>query len=252
MDALVEAGMSARDVRQARHELAAAFRLAALHGWEDQLAAHFSYRLADGTFLLNPLGLMFDEITASSLMRVDMDGNVLDQSSQVLNPAAFTIHSAVYAARPDLRSVMHLHTPDGAAVSALAEGLLPLNQNAMIIHADIAYHDFEGIAQDLDERDRLSRDLGRHNLMILRNHGTLAAGGTIGTAFYRLYFLEWACTTQVRTLGMARALRMPGAEAQATVTRQSAEGVFVPEIADDLYWAAMLRRAERLFPDLDN
>lgn len=252
MDVLAEAGANAHDVRRARHELAAACRLGALQGWEDQLAAHFSYRLADGTFLINPLGLMLDEVTASSLMRVDMDGHVLESTGYVLNPAAYTIHSAIFAARPDLRSVMHLHTPDGAAVSALDEGLLPLNQNAMIIAADVAYHDFEGIADNLDERERLSRDLGGHNLMILRNHGTLAAGGSIATAFYRLYFLEWACTTQVRTLGMGRTVRMPSGEAQATVTRQSAAGVFVPEVAEGLYWAAMLRRAERLYPDLDD
>lgn len=233
--------------RQARRELAAAFRLAAHFGWDDQIANHFSLRLPDGTFLLNQLGVLFEEITASSLIRVAMDGSVADGLGAVRNPAAYTIHSAVYEARPDVNAVMHLHTRDGAAVSALDQGLMPLNQNAMIIGGDVAYHDFEGIADDLDERARLQRDLGEKHLLILRNHGTLAAGASLGAAFYRMYFLEWACAAQVRTLAMGQPLRLPGPEVQAHVARQ-ATAVFAPAIADETYWPAMLRKAERLFP----
>ncbi|MCK9541544.1 MAG: class II aldolase/adducin family protein [Novosphingobium sp.] len=237
-------------VRMARRELAAAYRLAAHFGWDDQIATHFSARLHDGTFLLNPLGLLFEEITASSLIRVDMDGNVLDPPGDRMNKAAFTIHSAVLAARPDVNCVMHLHTHDGAAVSALEEGLMPLNQSTLIVHQDIAYHDFEGIADDLEERERLQRDLGGKNLMILRNHGTLAAGESIGAAFYRMYFLEWACTTQVRTLSMGKPLRIPAQSVRDHVAQQAAT-LFSARTTGIAYWPAMMRKAERLFPGFD-
>lgn len=233
-----------------RRDLAAAFRLAAHFGWDDQIATHFSARLPDGTFLLNAFGLMFGEITASSLMRVDMDGNVLDPPGHPMNPAAFTIHSAVLSGRDDVNCVMHLHTPDGTAVSALEEGLLPLNQSAMIIRGDVAYHAFEGIADDLDERTRLQRDIAARNLLILRNHGTLTVGATVGQAFYRMYFLEWACRAQVRTLGMGRALNIPARPVQDHVSTQSPV-VFSPDVADAVYWPAMLRMAERVCPGFD-
>lgn len=251
MDSATAPRVDAVTERAARRELAAAFRLAAHFGWDDQIANHFSSRLPDGTFLLNPLGLLFEEITASSLVRMDMNGHVVGAPGGRRNAAAYTIHSAVYAARPDISAVMHLHTRDGAAVSALEQGLMPLNQSAMIIAHDVAYHDFEGIAGDLDERVRLQRDLGEKHLLILRNHGTLATGATLGSAFYRLYFLEWSCSTQVRTLSMGNTLRVPAPEVQNHVARQST-GVFSPPIADQTYWPAMLRKAERLFPGFDD
>jgi ribulose-5-phosphate 4-epimerase/fuculose-1-phosphate aldolase len=242
---------AASEERQLRRELAAAYRLAAHQGWDDQIATHFSARLSDGTFLLNPLGLLFEEITASSLIRVDMDGRVLSSGDLAMNPAAFTIHSAVLAARPDVHCVMHLHTRDGTAVSALAEGLLPLTQTAMIVRQDITYHDFEGIANDLDERTRLQRDIGGKNLMILRNHGTLTVGATIAKAFYRMDFLEMACAMQVRALGMGRDVTLPDPAVQDHVATQSAI-VFSDAVADAHYWPAMLRKAERLFPGFDD
>lgn len=238
------------EIQKTRRELAAAYRLAAHFGWDDHIATHFSARLPDGTFLLNAFGLLFEEITASNLMRIDMDGNVIDPPGHPINPAAFTIHSAVLGGRPDVNCALHLHTRDGAAVSATREGLLPLNQTALIIRHDIAYHDFEGVASNLEERERLQADLGEKNLMILRNHGTMAVGSTIGSAFYRMYALEWACTTQVRTLSMARELHLPSEDVQTSMAeemRWSGGGSFI----DTTFWPAMLRKAERECPGFD-
>ena len=199
--------------QKARRELAAAFRLAAHFGWDDHVATHMSARLPDGSFLMNPFGLMFEEITASILMRLDLDGTVLENPlGTMLNPAAYGVHSAVLIGRPDISSAMHFHTHDGVAVSALKEGLLPLSQNALNIWADLGYHEFEGVVDAARERESLGRDLGRKHMLLLRNHGTLSCGRSIASAFYRIYSLEWACTAQVRTLAMGRALHMPAQE----------------------------------------
>jgi ribulose-5-phosphate 4-epimerase/fuculose-1-phosphate aldolase len=235
--------------RQLRRDLAAAFRLVAYYGWDDHIATHMSARLPDGTFLLNPFGLMFDEMTASSLMRVDLDGNVIDPPGHPMNPAAYTVHSGVLAGRADVNCVIHLHTRDGAAVSALKEGLMPLNQTALTILHDVAYHDFEGVATDLAERERLQRDLGDRNLLILRNHGTLSVGRTIAAAFARIYMLEWACTAQVRTLSTGRELNMPSPDVIEGMA-QSMSGAF-PEMFAMMLWPAMLRKAERECPGFD-
>lgn len=234
---------------RARHELAAAFRLAALFGWDDHVATHMSARLPDGSFLMNPFGLMFDEITASSLMRMDLDGNVLEMPEGcMLNPAAFTVHSAVLIGRPEVNCAIHLHSRDGVAVSALEEGLLPLSQNALNIWGDVGYHEFEGVVTDLEERDRLAADLGTRNLLILRNHGTLAAGRSIAAAFYRIHALEWACTAQVRTLSMGRAIRLPS-EATIKDMMQFTNPDWVNGFAEERFWPAMLRKAGRECPD---
>jgi ribulose-5-phosphate 4-epimerase/fuculose-1-phosphate aldolase len=238
-------------VRAVRRDLAAAYRLVALFGWDDHVATHLSARLPDGTFLLNPFGLMFDEITASSLMRVDMDGNVVDPPGTRLNDAGFTIHSAVLAGRPDVHSAMHLHTHDGAAVSATKEGLLPLNQTALTVYHDIAYHDFEGIATDLAERERLQADLGAKNLLILRNHGTLAVGSSVAAAFARIYTLEWSCTTQVRTLSMGREQTLPDAGVIAHMAQMTG-GEWLDRYARHVFWPAMLRKATRECPGFDD
>ena len=247
----VAPGPDEATVRAARRDLAAAYRLVALFGWDDHVATHISARLPDGTFLLNPFGLMFDEITASCLMRVDMAGNVLDPPGTPLNPAGFTIHSGILAGRPDVRCAIHLHTRDGAAVSATSEGLLPLNQTALTIYHDLAYHAFEGVATDLEERERLQADLGSKNLLILRNHGTLAVGGTVGAAFARIYMLEWACMTQVRTLSMGRELAMPDPRVVAQMG-QAMAGPWAEEFANRTFWPAMLRKAERACPGFDS
>lgn len=235
--------------RALRRDLAACFRLCALYGWDDHIATHMSARLPDGTFLLNPFGEFFEEITASSLMRVDLDGNVLSPQGHPMNAAAFTIHSAVLAGRPDANCVIHLHTRDGAAVSALEEGLLPLTQTALNIHHEIAYHDYEGVADRLDERERLQADLGAANVLILRNHGTLTTGGSVGAAFYRMVNLEFACSAQVRALGMNRPVRMPSdsvCKAMGEQTRAMGEGFM-----ENVFWPGMLRKARRDCPGFE-
>jgi ribulose-5-phosphate 4-epimerase/fuculose-1-phosphate aldolase len=238
----------ARAERAARRDLAAAFRLAAHYGWDDHIATHMSARLPDGSFLLNPFGLLFEEITASSLMRMDLDGKVLDiPSGATLNPAAFGVHSAVLAARQDAVCAIHLHTRDGVAVSALAEGLLPLSQNALTIWGDLAYHDYEGVVAPDQERERIQRDLGGKHLMILRNHGTLALGRSIGAAFYRIHSLEWACTAQVRTLSMGREIALPRSEVIENMGMVQ-QSDWIEGLAADTFWPAMLRKADRLFP----
>ena len=184
-----------------RVNLAACYRLVALYGWDDLVDTHISARVPgpDHHFLINPYGLMFDEITASSLVKVDLDGNQLSKSDYSINPAGFTIHSAIHEVREDAGCVLHLHTPDGTAVASCMEGLLPMNQTAHFVTHDLAYHDYEGVALDHDERPRLQKDLGNKNHMLLRNHGTLTVGRSVASAFERMYHLERACTMQVRT-----------------------------------------------------
>ena len=230
-----------------RRDLAAAYRLVAHLGWDDLVATHISVRLPEqNAFLINPFGMLFEEIRPADLLKVDMAGNLLGSSPWRVNKAAYVIHSAVHAARHDAQCVMHLHTPDGIAVSMLKEGLLPLNQTAMLSANDIAFHEFEGIAVELDERDRLVRDLGAKNLMFLRNHGTLALGATIPDAFASMYFLETACTIQVRALGMGRALHPVGdAVINKVAAARRGDGT---GIARDLIWPAMLRKLDRLDP----
>lgn len=237
--------------RQARRELAAAFRLAAHFGWDDGIATHMSARLPDGSFLLNPFGLLFEEITASSLMRIDLDGTVIEiPPGCQLNPAAFAVHSAILAGRPDAMCAIHFHSRDGVAVSALEEGLLPLSQNALLVWHDIAYHDFEGIVSPDEERERLQADIGAKHLMILRNHGTLAIGRSIASAFARISTLEWACSAQVQTLAMGRPLHLvkPHAIERMAATASSA---WADMVAEQRLWPALLRKAERLFPGFD-
>jgi ribulose-5-phosphate 4-epimerase/fuculose-1-phosphate aldolase len=233
-----------------RRELAAAFRLLALFGWDDHVATHMSFRLADDSFLLNPFGLMFEEITASSLLHMSRDGDVLgNPGGWRLNPAAYTVHSAVLAARPDVNCAVHLHTRDGVAVSALQEGLLPLSQNALNVWADVGYHEFAGVVANGDEHARLGADLKHKNMLILRNHGTLAAGRSIASAFYRIYELEWACTAQVRTLAMGREIDLP-AEEVVQAMPQARGTAWLDRFAEEIFWPAMLRKAARDCPGI--
>lgn len=222
-----------------RVDLAACYRLVAHYGWTDSIATHISARVpGEETFLLNPYGLLFDEVTASSLVKVDLHGNILAPTEHSINPAGFVVHSAVHQARPDVGCVIHLHTDDGVAVSCIKEGLLPLNQTAMLLAPHIAYHDYEGVALDLDERDRLGNDLGKRQMMILRNHGTLTVGRNVAEAFLRMYLLERACTIQVRALGMGRPLQPVTAEAiDRSAQTEAALGGPVADVA----WAAHKR-----------
>lgn len=237
--------------RGLRCELAAAYRLIALFGWDDHVATHLSARLPDGSFLLAEFGLMFEEVTAGNLARVAMDGSALPPTGAALNAAGFNIHAGLYEARADAGSVMHLHTPDGVAVSALKEGLLPLSQTAMLVLPDVAYHAFEGVANRVQERESLARDLGRKNLLILRNHGTLAVGATIADAFYRLYTLEWSCTVQMRALAAGRELQMPAPEAAASVG-EALDWSRPDRFSVRAFWPAMLRKATRDCPGFDD
>jgi ribulose-5-phosphate 4-epimerase/fuculose-1-phosphate aldolase len=234
-----------------RRDLAACYRLVALYGWDDMLATHISARLPpeDGEecFLINPLGLMFEEITASSLIKVNMDGEILQHTPYKVNRAGHVIHSAVLAARSDIACAIHLHSLDGVAVSATEAGLLPLNQTAMTIAGHIAFHEFEGVANNEEERERLGADLGNKPLMLLRNHGTLSVAATIPSAFVLMYLLEWSCTVQVRTLGMGRPLHAADPKAIAA-TGRLIDNPDLKQYADALAWPALLRKLDRLNP----
>ena len=231
-----------------RVDLAAAYRIVADYGWDDLIFTHLSVRIPgpEHHFLLNPYNLMFEEVTASSLIKVDVEGHAVEPTPFITNPAGFTIHSAIHMAREDAQAVMHLHTPSGQAVSAQADGLLPLTQAAMLVRDDIAYHDYEGIAVDLDERERIVEDLGSKNMMLLRNHGSLAVGETIGEAFVRLYTLERACQAQVMALSAGQAINNPPQGAPETTAQQGAIGL--PLAGKMLAWPALKRKAYRLDP----
>lgn len=232
-----------------RRDLAACYRMMALFGWDDMVATHISARLPGpkDVFLINPFGLLFEEITASSLVKINADGEILEPTPHKVNVAGFVIHSAVHMARPDAGCVIHLHTPDGMAVSALAEGLLPLNQTAMVVTGDLAFHDYEGVATDLDERTRLQADLGAKNCMLLRNHGTLAVGRSVADAFGRMYLFERACTAQVRTLAMGRPLQL-APEAVVSKVGEQASAEMMEMSSRTLTWPAVLRKLDRIDP----
>ena len=231
-----------------RVDLAAAYRLVAYYGWDDLIFTHLSARVPgpEHHFLLNPYNLMFEEVTASSLVKVDMKGLPVEPTPFITNPAGFTIHSAVHMAREDARSVMHLHTPHGQAVSAHGDGLLPLTQTAMLIRDDVAYHDYEGVAVDLDERERIVADLGDKGAMLLRNHGTLSVGETVGEAFVKLYFLERACQAQILALSAGDNLNNPPQGSPEVTAQQGKIGLKLA--AGALAWPALLRKVYRLDP----
>ncbi|MBB6504203.1 ribulose-5-phosphate 4-epimerase/fuculose-1-phosphate aldolase [Sphingomonas endophytica] len=248
--AMVESTAMAPGEREARVDLAAAYRLVALYGWDDLIFTHLSARVPgpEHHFLINPYDMMFEEITASSLVKIDVDGQPVGMSAHPVNPAGFTIHSAIHLARDDAQAVMHLHTPHGQAVSAMACGLLPHTQTAMIAAHDVAYHEYEGIATDLEERARLVADLGSRHAMILRNHGTLTVGDSVASCFLRLYFLERACAAQVLMLAAgADGLHTPPQGVEDKVARQSPPAG-VGMLARGLAWPALLRKLDRIDP----
>jgi len=231
-----------------RVDLAAAYRLVAYYGWDDLIFTHLSARIPgpEHHFLLNPYNLMFEEVTASSLIKVDVEGNAVDPTPFVTNPAGFTIHSAVHMAREDAQAVMHLHTPAGQAVAAHEDGLLPLTQTAMLVRGDLAFQDYEGVATDLDERERLVADLGDKDGMILRNHGTLALGESVGECFIKMYFIERACQAQIMALSAGDAISNPPQGAPEVTAQQGQVGVALA--ANLLAWPALKRKAYRLDP----
>jgi ribulose-5-phosphate 4-epimerase/fuculose-1-phosphate aldolase len=232
---------------KARLDLAAAYRLVALYGWDDLIFTHISARVPgpEHHFLINPYGMTFDEITASSLVKVDLQGNKVDDSPYPINPAGFTIHSAIHAAREDALCVLHVHSKNGVAVSAQKNGLLPISQQAMLVLGGLAYHDYEGLALEEDEKPRLVRDLGRKRMLMLRNHGLLTIGPTAAEAFVNMYVLEAACSIQVRAqAGGAELIEIdPRLIASAAAqSREVTKGVGAGALA----WPALLRKLDRV------
>ncbi len=237
---------------KARVDLAALYRLAALNGWDDMIFTHISARVPgpEHHFLINPYGFFFEEMTASSLVKVDLQGQIVQQTPHFINPAGFTIHSAIHAAREDAHYVIHLHTDAGVAVSAQAEGLLPLTQHGLVAGPQVAYHDYEGIALNLDERERIVADLGAtKKLMMLRNHGILAVGATAAEAWVGIYFLQKACLQQVMALSIGRENVLLAPETAREEVRQQTAGL--PMIAG-LAWPGLLRQLDRKMPGYDS
>jgi ribulose-5-phosphate 4-epimerase/fuculose-1-phosphate aldolase len=235
-----------REEWQTRTDLAAAYQIAAIFKWTDLIYTHFSARVPGSEdFLINPYGLMFDEITASNLVRIDEDGKVLDDPLELgYNEAGFVIHGCVHAARPEINCVIHTHTRAGVAVSAMKCGLLPISQHAMRVQQQCTYHDYEGIALDMDERTRMARDLGKTSrAMILRNHGLLTLGETVREAFELMYYLDCACQIQIDAMaGGAGNVLLMSQSAAATATEQFARPDRPSNHKD---WPALLRMLER-------
>jgi ribulose-5-phosphate 4-epimerase/fuculose-1-phosphate aldolase len=240
---------------QMRTDLAACFRLVDLYGWSDLIATHLSARVpdADDQFLINPFGLTFDEMTASLLMKADEDGNLLSQSDYDMNPAGFVIHSAVHMARPEVACVIHTHTQAGVGVATQKNGLLPLTQQSLAVIATTSYHEYEGIAFDMSERERLAQDLGNNNVLFLKNHGLLTVGNTVGEAIMWMYRAERACRFQL-------AFQQAGVEAteiseemqKITMDRNrqaNSKDGYRP--IGEKEWPALLRKLDRENPGYD-
>ena len=235
------------DERRLRIDLAACYRLIALFGWDDLVFTHISVKLpGEDAFLINPYGVLFDEMTASALVKVDAQGNKLSESPHPVNPAGFVIHSAIHAARHDVACVLHVHTVAGIAVSTQKEGLLPLSQQSTISLASIGYHDYEGIALRDDEKPRLVRDLGDATCLILRNHGLLTVGASVADAFLYMYNLQRACEIQVAA--------QAGGGASISVDPRIVGGVkanvaaVTKGMGGGLAWPGLLRRLDRQSP----
>ncbi len=234
---------------QARIELAACYRLLHHYRMTDLIYTHSTLRVPgeEGRFLINPYGWRWDEITASSLVKIDVDGSKVGDSAQRVNPAGFTIHSAVHRGRHEAACVIHTHTRAGMAVAALECGILPISQLAMQWHGRIGYHDYEGIATDLDERERIVRDLGDKRALVLRNHGLLTVGRSVAEAFQTMYYLNLACEVQLAAMATGARLVMPAeGVAEQVAAQQDAMNIDDDDLA--LEWQAHLRLLDRLDP----
>lgn len=244
-------GRVSADEWQVRVDLAACYRLVALNGWDDLVFTHITARVpgADHHFLINPYGMLFEEVTASSLVKVDLAGSKVMHTPHDINPAGFTIHSAVHAAREDAGCVIHLHTDAGVALSAQKDGLLPISQNALFPLAALAYHAYEGVALREDEKARLVSDLGGKNFMILRNHGTLTVGASVADAFLNMFVLERACRIQL--------LAQSGGSELVRVPQPILDGILVAAeqvtrgLGGRLAWPGLLRKLDRQSPGYD-
>ncbi|MDD9878584.1 MAG: class II aldolase/adducin family protein [Magnetovibrio sp.] len=237
---------------QTRVDLAALYRLIHHYGWSDLFGTHISARIPDApdTFLLNPYGYLFEEITASMLVKVDEDGNAFNDSEHGINPAGFTIHSAVHMAKPDINWVIHTHTAAGTGVATQKDGIRPLTQHAMVVIAHTGYHDYEGIATDLGERERLARDLGDNRVLVLRNHGLLTVGASPGEAFLWMYRAERACRMQLACQQAgAEMIEIPEDVQRTTIERNkfnnSDKGFRTIGKAE---WPGLLRQLDRIDP----
>lgn len=234
---------------QLRIDLAACYRLIALHGWDDLIYTHVSARIPGSEhFLINAFGLAFEEITASNLVKIDINGNIVDPDCPFeFNPAGFTIHSAIHEVRHDDICALHVHSNETIAVASLKEGLLPLSQYAMFALASLSYHDYEGLAVNPEEKRRLQKDLGNTNFMLLRNHGALTMGKTVGDAFMHMYDLTRACQVQLQIMATQMApilvdqAIVDGIKAQANIVHSGLTG-------GQKSWPAMLRRVYRSDP----
>ena len=242
-----------KDEWEVRVNLAAAYRLVALYGWDDLVFTHISARVPgpEHHFLINPYGWMFEEITASSLVKVDLEGRKVMPSEYDINPAGFTIHSAVHAARQDALCVMHTHTPNGVAVSAQKNGLLPISQKSLSVLSSLGYHDYEGLALNEDEKPRLVRDLGDKNFLMLRNHGLLTAAASIADAFAFMYSFERSCMIQVRAQSGGSEL-IPIPQPILDGFRMAADKATRGAGPGTLAWPALLRKLDRLDPSFRN
>ena len=246
----VKATVSAEEW-QTRVDLAACYRAVAMMGWDDLVCTHITAKIpgVENQFLINPYGLMFEEMTASSMVKIDLQGNKLDDNPHPINPAGFVIHSAIHAAREDAKCVLHVHSLNGVAVSAQKNGVLPISQQSIFVLAGLAYHDYEGVALVDAEKPRLVADLGTNNYFMLRNHGLLTVAPTIPDAFQLMYTFEAACTIQVRAqsgggeLILISQAIIDGALEQA---RQVTKG-----LGGRLAWPGLLRRLDRRFPGYD-
>ena len=246
----VKATVSAEEW-QTRVDLAACYRAVAMMGWDDLVFTHMTAKIpgVENQFLINPYGLMFEEMTASSMVKIDLQGNKLDDNPHPINPAGFVIHSAIHAAREDAKCVLHVHSLNGVAVSAQKNGVLPISQQSIFVLAGLAYHDYEGVALVDAEKPRLVADLGTNNYFMLRNHGLLTVAPTIPDAFQLMYTFEAACTIQVRAqsgggeLILISQAIIDGALEQA---RQVTKG-----LGGRLAWPGLLRRLDRRFPGYD-
>lgn len=233
-----------------RIDLAACYRLIHQHGWCDQIYNHITARVPNEPehFLINPFGLAYDEVTASNLVKIDLEGNVMDGSAYGINAAGYTIHSAVHAARHDAVCVLHTHSDAGVAVSCLEEGFVPMTQGGFQFYNRMAYHDYEGIALDLSERDRLVADLGDKWAMILYNHGLLTLGETVSHAFSRLYYLEQACRVQLAVRHSGQPVKLPPHAVCEHTAQQWETGIGGMRVKNVPEWPAYLRMLDRIDP----
>ncbi|GAA4351684.1 class II aldolase/adducin family protein [Variovorax defluvii] len=237
---------------QLRVDLAACYRLVALYGWSDLVFTHVSARVPgpEHHFLINPYGLMFDEITASSLVKVDPECNKVITSPYPVNPAGFVIHSAVHAARPDVQCVLHTHTRAGVAVSAQKNGLLPISQQSTFVLASLAYHDYEGVAFRDEEKPRLQADMGQANFLMLRNHGLLTAGKTIADAFLSMYIFESSC--QIQIAAQAGGGELTQVDPRIVEGVGQAMKVQTGGLGGAFVWPALIRKLDRIDPAYRN